>query len=107
MLTTLHGSFPDPEDGRGEHGTAKENQEGTWEAGSGLPQPFSATFRDSARAVAACLTVPLESLPSQHESFFIVGSFPDSVFSNGKAKRILKWEPSDDLAKYFSREARL
>jgi hypothetical protein len=94
---------PDPDDGRAEHGTRKENAASDWIAGSGLPQPFSATFADSARAVAACLTVPLATLPSRHESFFIVGDFPDSVFSNAKAKRLLGWEPTDLLTPYFTR----
>ena len=40
---------------------------------------------------------------SRHESFFIVNDFPDGVFSNEKAKRILAWEPHDELTPYFTR----
>ena len=34
---------------------------------------------------------------------FIVNDFPDGVFSNEKAKRILAWEPHDELTPYFTR----
>ena len=32
-----------------------------------------------------------------------VGSFPDQTYSNAKAKRLLGWEPRDDLTGYYVR----
>ena len=105
VLCTLHGSFPDPTDGRGEHGTAKLNTAGEWEHGSGLPQPFCATFRDSAQAVRLCAEVPLARLSSRLIVFYICNAFPDGVFSNAEARHVLGWAPQDTLELCYTRDA--
>ena len=71
--------------------------------GSGLVQPFCATFPESADCVARCVTVDLERMPSRHESFFVVGNTPDQTYSNNKAKRLLGWHPQDDISGYWTR----
>jgi hypothetical protein len=106
VLTTLHGSFPiNDGSGRFEHGTTKEvDEDGRWVHGSGLAQPFCATFPESADCVVRCVTVDLARMPSRHESFFVVGDTPDQTYSNAKAKRLLDWRPQDDISGYWTRE---
>jgi hypothetical protein len=48
------------------------NGTGNWVRGSGLVQPFCATFPESADCIARCVSVDLERMPSRHESFFVV-----------------------------------
>jgi nucleoside-diphosphate-sugar epimerase len=101
VLTTLHGSFPaaDFEERKAEGGRTN----GDAEPGDGLPQAICSTFEDAARAVRACIEVPLGSLPSRLEAFFILPDVPYGVYSNEKAKALLGWFPRDTLEPYFTR----
>ena len=58
--------------------------------GDGLPQAICSTFEDAARAVRACIEVPLGPLPSRLEAFFILPDAPYGVYSNEKAKALLE-----------------
>ncbi len=63
--------------------------------------PFSVTWEDAAQAFRPALTVPLESLPSRCETFFIFADLPHGKFNNDKAKRILGWKPTDNLDAFW------
>jgi len=60
--------------------------------------PFSVTWQDSAEAFRPALNIDLSSLPSKCESFFIFADMPHQKFTNEKAKRILGWQPTNNLA---------
>ena len=71
--------------------------------GAGIT-PFAITTRDAARAVHASLNVPLPSLPSRTEVFFImVPSLPHGKFAAKKAQQLLGWEPLDTLTEHYSK----
>ncbi len=61
--------------------------------------PFTISWRDSARAIAAALDA---QMPSPYETMHINADLPHGVFPNHKAKRILGWQPQDDLRKFWS-----
>ena len=63
----------------------------------GLNRPFLVTWRDASAAFLPGLTIDLKTLPSQCEVFNIFANRPHQKFSNEKAKRILGWQPKDDL----------
>ncbi len=63
--------------------------------------PLSISWQDSARAVRAALEVP--SLPSPYEYMHIGADLPHARFPNEKAKRLLKWQPRDNLAAFYAR----
>ena len=63
---------------------------------------LSLSWADSARAIRRALEVP--TLPSPFEYMHIGTDLPHDVFPNAKAKRILGWEPLDDLSKWWRRE---
>ena len=42
-------------------------------------------------------SVDLETLPSRWESFFVFADLPHHKFSNEKTKRLLGWQPTNDL----------
>ncbi len=58
---------------------------------------FMVTWRDAADAFLPGLKIGLESLPSRCEVFDILGDRPHGHFENGKARRILGWQPRDGL----------
>jgi nucleoside-diphosphate-sugar epimerase len=69
----------------------------------GEPQPdspFLVSWADAARAIRGALEAP--SLPSQFEVLHINGDLPHGVFPNDKARRVLGWQPKDDLRKFWS-----
>jgi hypothetical protein len=68
-----------------------------------LPQAICSTFEDAARAVRACIEVPLGPLPSRLEAFFILPDAPYGVYSNEKAKALLGWFSQDTLGPDFTR----
>lgn len=59
--------------------------------------PFAVTWEDAARAFLPTLSIPLGSLPSRCEVFFVSTDLPHDKFSNEKAKRILGWQPENRL----------
>jgi nucleoside-diphosphate-sugar epimerase len=61
--------------------------------------PFSCTWMDTARAIKAAVDV--DSLPSPFEIMHINADLPHGVYPNTKAKRLLNWQPQDDLSKYW------
>ena len=65
--------------------------------------PFSVTWQDSAEAFRPALNIDLSSLPSKCESFFIFADMPHQKFTNEKAKRILGWQPSNNLANRWTK----
>lgn len=60
--------------------------------------PFAVSWRDAAEAFRLSLEIDLQRLPSRCEAFFILGDAPQGKFSNEKAKRILGFQPQDEVA---------
>ena len=67
--------------------------------------PFSVTWADSAQAFRPALTIDLERLPSRCEIFNIFADIPHHKFSNEKAKRILGWQPTNQLDQFWRKSA--
>ena len=65
--------------------------------------PFSVTWQDSAEAFRPALNIDLSSLPSKCESFFIFADMPHQKFTNEKAKRILGWQPTNNLTNRWTK----
>jgi nucleoside-diphosphate-sugar epimerase len=61
--------------------------------------PFIVSWADAARAVRAALETP--ALPSPFERFHINADLPHGIFPNDKAKRLLGWQPRDDLRSFW------
>lgn len=61
--------------------------------------PFVISWTDAARAIRAALEVP--ALPSPFEILHINSDAPHGVFPNDKAKRVLDWQPQDDLSRFW------
>jgi hypothetical protein len=64
---------------------------------------WATTLRDCGAALLCALRVPLSSLASQHETFFIGAPSPDGWLQLGKATTVLGWKPQDTLEGYFAR----
>jgi nucleoside-diphosphate-sugar epimerase len=90
VLTMIVSGFLPPQQGPG------------W---SGDVNPFAVTFADAGRAVRCALEADLSRLPSRCESFFVSVDMPHGQIRNGKARRLLGWEPQSSLEAYW-REAR-
>ena len=67
--------------------------------------PYSLTWEDTGRSFAAALAVDLDTLPSRWESFFVFTDLPHHKFSNEKAKRILGWQPTQDLREFWTKSS--
>ena len=65
--------------------------------------PYTVSWRDAAEAVERALDIELEGLPSRSEIFFIFPDLPHQKFSNEKARRILGWEPQDQLEQFWKK----
>jgi hypothetical protein len=63
--------------------------------------PFSISWRDCANAIALAARVP--SLPRPFETMHVLADLPHGKFRNEKAKRLLGWQPHDDLSAYWLR----
>lgn len=61
-------------------------------------RPFAVSWQNAATVFPLGLQIPLENLPSRCEVFNIFTDMPHDQFSNEKAKRILGFEPWDDIA---------
>ena len=63
--------------------------------------PFTVTWQDAGRVFLHALEVPLERLPSRCEVFNIFADLPHQKFTNDKAKRILGWQPTNNLDQFW------
>ncbi len=63
--------------------------------------PFSVTWGDAAEAFRPALSIDLERLPSRCEIFNIFADIPHERFSKEKAKRILGWQPTNQLEQFW------
>lgn len=63
---------------------------------------LAVSWADAARAIRCAVEVP--SLPSPYEYMHIGADTPIGVFPNDKAKRILNWQPQDDLHEWWREE---
>ncbi len=61
--------------------------------------PFIISWADAARAIRCALEVPM--LPSPFEIMHVNTDAPHGVFPNDKAKRLLNWQPQDDLSRFW------
>lgn len=62
------------------------------------PRCFAVSWQNAAEVFPLGLTMALESLPSRNETFFVFTDMPHGHFSNEKAKRILGWQPKEDIS---------
>ena len=60
--------------------------------------PFGVSWQNGGEVFPHGLDIPLEQLPSRFETFFVFTDMPHGRFRNDKVKRILGWEPRDDIA---------
>jgi len=60
---------------------------------------LAVSWADAARAIRCAVEVP--NLPSPYEYMHIGADTPLGVFPNDKAKRILNWQPQDDLHQWW------
>ncbi len=60
-------------------------------------RPFGVSWQSGGEVFPYGLEIPLESLPSRFETFFIFTDMPHGRFRNDKAKRILGWQPRHDI----------
>lgn len=60
--------------------------------------PFVVSWADAAEAFRLALQVDPARLPSKCEVFFIFADVPQGRFRNDKAKRILGFDPKDDVS---------
>ena len=63
--------------------------------------PFAATLSDIGEAFRCALGVDLERLPSRCEVFTISADFPHGKFNHDKARRLLGWQPTDNMEYYW------
>lgn len=67
------------------------------------PAPFAVSWYNSAEVFRLGLEIDLAQLPSANEAFFVFTDMPHGRFSNEKAKRILGWQPRDDISHFWQR----
>jgi nucleoside-diphosphate-sugar epimerase len=60
--------------------------------------PFASSWGNAAEIFRLGLEIELDKLPSACELFYIFTDMPHGRFSNEKAKRILGFEPKDDIS---------
>ena len=67
-------------------------------------RPFAVSWQNGGDVFPYGLEIPFEKLPSRFETFFIFTDMPHGRFSNEKAKRILGWQPRDDISLIWRRD---
>ena len=67
----------------------------------GGAHPMTVSWEDAAQAVRCALEAP--ELPSPCERFHILADLPHGKYTNVKAKRLLGWQPQDNLAHLWAR----
>ncbi len=65
--------------------------------------PFSISWENAAEIFSLGLEIPLDALPSPCEVFNIFTDMPHGKFSNTKAKRILGFQPRDDISTMWTK----
>ena len=68
--------------------------------------PFSVSFRDAGQIFKRALEVDLATLPSKNEIFFATTDLPHGLFSNEKARRLLGFDPQDNLEGYWRKSGK-
>ena len=66
-------------------------------------RPFGISWQNAAQVFPLGLEIPLEQLPSRCEIFNIFTDMPHGQFSNEKAKRVLGFEPWDDISAIWTK----
>ena len=66
--------------------------------------PFTVSWRDAAEAFRLGLEINLEELPSRCEVFNILADLPHQMFRNEKAKRILRFAPTDNFERMWHKK---
>jgi hypothetical protein len=66
------------------------------------PHPFSISWRDSGRAMAAAVTVP--TLPEPFPVMHVLAPSPHGRYRSGTAEQVLGWHPRDRLDHYWHAE---
>ena len=67
-------------------------------------RPFAISWQNGGEVFPHGLEIPFEQLPSRFETFFIFTDMPHGRFTNDKAKRVLGWEPRDDVSALWRRD---
>lgn len=67
-------------------------------------RPFAVSWENGGEVFKYGLEIDFAKLPSRFETFFIFTDMPHGRFSNEKAKRILGWEPRDDISAIWRRD---
>lgn len=62
------------------------------------PVPFVSSGADAGEAIRLGVEIERSKLPSRCEVFFILANMPHGRFRNDKAKRVLGFEPKDDIS---------
>ena len=65
--------------------------------------PYAITWSDAAEAFEPAITIDADLLPSKCETFFVFTDLPHGRFSNEKAKKILGWEPKNNLKQIWTK----
>jgi nucleoside-diphosphate-sugar epimerase len=66
--------------------------------------PFAVSWQNAAEVFGPGLEIPLEELPSKCEIFFVFTDMPHGKFTNDKVKRILGWQPKDDVSQVWTKQ---
>lgn len=66
--------------------------------------PFAVSWQNAGEVFPLGLEIPFEKLPSRFETFFVFTDMPHARFSNEKVKRILGWQPRDDVSAIWRRD---
>jgi len=66
-------------------------------------RPFAISWQNAATIFPLGLEIALDALPSRCEIFNLFTDMPHEQFSNEKAKRILGFEPRDDISSLWHR----
>lgn len=67
-------------------------------------RPFGISWQGGGEIFPYGLEIPFEKLPSRFETFFIFQDMPHGRFTNEKAKRILGWQPKDEISLIWRRD---
>jgi len=65
--------------------------------------PFSISWENAAEVFSLGLAIPFEKLPSRCEVFNVFTDMPHGKFSNAKAKRVLGFQPKDDISELWKK----
>jgi nucleoside-diphosphate-sugar epimerase len=65
--------------------------------------PYTTSWQDTGEAFRCALEVDLTTLPSKSECFFVFPDIPHGKFSNEKVRRLLGWDPQDDLSQFWKK----